>query len=117
MIANNFFVGIRVVNIFQQFFKLFQPEESEGDELVAAELAVVDEMAGRQTKNGGKGRKRPSLAVSGRGRRAAKRAREPAQPALLEVINWRRIADSQIWDRYRKACYSFLNINVMACLF
>ena len=96
---------------------MFQPEESEGDEPAEAALAVVeDETAGRR-KNGGKGRKRPSLAVSGRGRRAAKRAREPAQPALLEVINWRRIADSQIWDRYRKACYSFLNINVMACLF
>ena len=82
------------------------------DELVAA-MAVVDETTGRQTKNGGKGRKRPSLAVSGR-RRAAKRAREPA---VLEVIYWRKIADSQMWDRYRKACYSFLNINVMACLF
>ena len=70
-------------------------EESERDEPVAAELAVVDETAGRQTKNGGKGRKRPSLAVSGRGRRAAKRAREPAQPALLEVIYW-LIADLQI---------------------
>ena len=86
---------------------MFQPEESDGDEPAAAELAVVDEMAGRQTKNGGKGRKRPSLAVSGRGRRAAKRAREPAQPALLEVINWRKIVDSQMWDRYRKLVTRF----------
>ena len=86
---------------------MFQPEESEGDEPAAAELAVFeDETAGRR-KNGGKGRKRPSLAVSGRGRRAAKRAREPAQPAFLEVINWRKIADSQVWDRYCKACYLF----------
>ena len=87
---------------------MFQPEEeSERDEPVAASLAVVDETAGRQTKNGGKGRKRPSLAVSGRGPRAAKRAREPAQPALLEVINWRKIADSQMWDRYRKLVTRF----------
>ena len=95
---------------------MFQPEEeSERDEPVAA-MAVADETAGRQTKNGGKGRKRPSLAVSGRGRRAAKQAREPAQPALLEVICWRKIADSQMWDRYRKVCYSFLDLNVMASL-
>ena len=92
---------------------MFQPEEeSERDEPVAA-MAVVDETACRQTKNGGKGRKRPSLAVLGR-RRAAKRAREPA---VLEVIYWRKIADSQMWDRYRKAYYSFLDLNVMACVF
>ena len=96
---------------------MFQPEESEGDEPAEAALAVVeDETAGRR-KNGGKCRKRPSLAVSGRGRRAAKRAREPAQPALLEVISWWKIADSQLWDRYRKLVTRFLNINVMACLF
>ena len=63
-------------------FELFQPEEeSERDESVAADLVVVDETAGRQSKNGGKGQKRPSLAVSGRCR-AAKQAREPA---VLEV--------------------------------
>ena len=78
---------------------MFQPEEeSERDEPVAANLAVVDETAGRQSKNGGKGQKRPSLAVSGRGRQAAKRAREPA---VLEVIYWWKIADSQMWGRYR----------------
>ena len=86
---------------------MFQPEESEGDEPAEAALAVVeDETAGRR-KNGGKGRKRPSLAVSGRGRRAAKRAREPVQPTLLEVINWRKIVDSQMWDRYLKLVTRF----------
>ena len=45
---------------------------------------------------GGKGRKRPSLAVAGRGRRAVKRAREPA---VLEVIILYIIAGPQIWDR------------------
>ena len=75
-----------------------QEEESERDEPAAAALAVVeDETAGRATKNGGKGRKRPSLAVAGRGRRAVKRAREPA---VLEVIYWWIIADPQMWDRY-----------------
>ena len=74
------------------------------DELVAA-MAVVDETACRQSKNGGKGRKWPSLAVSGRGRRAPKRAREPA---VLEVIYWWKIADSQMWDRYRNFMFFFV---------
>ena len=75
-----------------------QEEESERDEPAAASLAgVEDETAGRATKNGGKGRKRPSLAVAGRGRRAVTRAREPA---VLEVIYWWIIADRQMWDCY-----------------
>ena len=86
LIANNFFLGISVFDIFfKQFYELFlQEEESQRDEPVAADLAVVkNETAVRQSKNGGKGRKRPSLAVLGRGRHAVKRAREPA---VLEVI-------------------------------
>ena len=59
-----------------------QEEESERDEPAAVAI-VEDEVVRCESKNGGKGRKRPSLAVSGRGRRAVKRAREPA---VLEVI-------------------------------
>ena len=72
-------------------------EESERDEPIAADLAVVEnETAVCETKNGGKGRKRPSLSVSGRGRHAVKRAREPA---VLEVITLYISADPQMWDR------------------
>ena len=71
-----------------------QEEESERDEPAAVAI-VEDEVVRRESKNGGKGRKRPSLAVAGRGRRAVKRAREPA---VLEVIILYIIADPQIWD-------------------
>ena len=72
-----------------------QEEESERDEPAAVAI-VEDEVVRRESKNGGKGRKRPSLAVAGRGRRAVKRAREPA---VLEVIILYIIAGPQIWDR------------------
>ena len=49
----------------------------------AAEAVAVEEETGAWGKIGGKGRKRPSLPVSGRGRRLVKRAREPA---VVEVI-------------------------------
>ena len=49
----------------------------------AAEAGAVEEEMGAWGKIGGKGRKRPSLPVSGRGRRLVKRAREPA---VVEVI-------------------------------
>ena len=47
-------------------------------EPAAEAVAVEEEMLGAWGKNGGKGRKRLSLLVSGRGRRQIKRAREPA---------------------------------------
>ena len=72
-----------------------QEEESERDEPAAVAI-VGDEVVRCESKNGGKGRKRPSLAVAGRGRRAVKRAREPA---VLEVIILYIIAGPQIWDR------------------
>ena len=49
-------------------------------------VAVEEETSARGKsggKNGGKGRKRPSLPMSGRGRRQCKRAKEPA---VVEVI-------------------------------
>ena len=49
----------------------------------AAEAVAVEEETVARGKNGGKGRKRPSLPMSGRGRRQSKRAREPA---VVEVI-------------------------------
>ena len=74
-----------------------QKEESERGEPVAADLAVVkDETARRESKNGGKGCKQPSLALSGRSCRAVRRAREPA---VLEVITLYIIADPLMWDR------------------
>ena len=82
-----------------------QEEESERDEPAAALAVVEDETTGRATKNGGKGRKRPSSAVAGRGHRAVKRAREPA---VLEVIYWWIIADPQMWDRYCNCIRFFL---------
>ena len=60
-----------------------QEEESEWDKPIAKDLVVENETAGRQSKNSSKGRKRPSLAVSGQGRHTVKQAREPA---VLEVI-------------------------------
>ena len=60
-----------------------------GEPAAAAEAMAVEtleeETAGRAGENGGKGRKRPSLAVAGRGRRQAKRAREPA--VVYVIIN------------------------------
>ena len=44
---------------------------------------VEEELVARGGKNGGKGRKQPSLAMSRRGRRQLKRAREPT---VVEVI-------------------------------
>ena len=59
-----------------------------GEPATAAEAMAVatveEETAGRAGENSGKGRKRPSLAVAGRGRRQAKRAKEPA---VIEVIS------------------------------
>ena len=52
-------------------------------EPAAEAVAVVEETEVRGKKNGGKGRKRPSLPMSGRGRRQCKRAKEPA---VVEVI-------------------------------
>ena len=49
----------------------------------AAEAVAVEEETVARGKNGGKGRKRPSLPMSGRGRRQSKRARDPA---VVEVI-------------------------------
>ena len=92
-----------------------QEEESERGEPVAADLVVVEnETAVRETKNGGKGRKRPSLAVSGRGRHAVKRAREPA---VLEVITLYIIADPLMWDRYLSLGSLFLKIELEICSF
>ena len=52
-------------------------------EPAAEAVAVEEETGARGGKNGGKGRKRPSLPMSGRGRRQCKRAKEPA---VVEVI-------------------------------
>ena len=77
---------------FQQFYELFQQEEERERDEPAAVAIVEDEVVRRESKNGGKGRKRPSLAVAGRGRRAVKRAREPAvlEVTILYIISWIR---------------------------
>ena len=85
-----------------------QEEESERGEPVAADLVVVE------NEIAGKGRKRPSLAVAGRGRRAVKRAREPA---VLEVIILYIIADPLMWDRYLSLGSRFLKIEHEFCSF
>ena len=74
-----------IIYVFVQELSLLVVESERG-EPVAADLVVVE------NEIAGKGRKRPSLAVAGRGRRAVKRAREPAvlEVTILYIISWIR---------------------------
>ena len=86
IIANTFFLGKFKITV-QKLTILLIVSAGGGERATAA----------RETRKRGKGRKRLSLAVSGWGSHAVKRAREPT---VLEVITLYIIADPLMWDRY-----------------